>query len=178
MLEGVKLPANLWGEAVLTACYLWNWSTSCALPPSMTLYEMVNNCKPNLEHIRVFGSYCFACIPTELQVKLGPHSHTAIFLGYPEGTKGYYLYDISSGAFFVACDIIFDERMSSHEDSSDSDDRPNNTLAPTTTSSAPTLISPTQVATSPALLQIEAPPALPIVWWSTCIKVPTLAGQA
>jgi hypothetical protein len=24
MLEGVKLPANLWGEAVLTACYLWN----------------------------------------------------------------------------------------------------------------------------------------------------------
>jgi hypothetical protein len=102
MLESAGLPANLWGEAALTACYLWNRSTSVTLPPGITPFEVVNGRQPDLAHIRVFGSRCFARIPSELQVKLGPHSRKAIFLGYPEGTKGYRLRDQASGTFFVA----------------------------------------------------------------------------
>jgi hypothetical protein len=108
MLEAAGLPANLWGEAALTACYLWNRSTSSVLPPNTTPFELVNGRQPDLSHICVFGSCCFTHIPTKLQVKLRPHLRQAIFLGYPEGTKGYCLCDIN-GAFFVARDVIFNE---------------------------------------------------------------------
>lgn len=59
MLEGAQLPANLWGKVVLTACYLWNCSTSYILSLHVTPYELVNYQQPDLAHIRVFGSYCF-----------------------------------------------------------------------------------------------------------------------
>ena len=58
MLEAAGLPSTLWGEAVLTAAYLWNHTESAALPPGKTPYEMVNNKKPDLSHLRVFGSRC------------------------------------------------------------------------------------------------------------------------
>ncbi|KIK35815.1 hypothetical protein CY34DRAFT_95436, partial [Suillus luteus UH-Slu-Lm8-n1] len=53
--------------------------------------------KPDLSHIRMWGARCFARVPTELQVKLGPHSHPVYFMGYPDGTKGYRLRDRDSG---------------------------------------------------------------------------------
>ena len=56
MLEAAGLPLTLWGEAVLTAAYLWNRTKSTALPPGKTPYEMVNNRKPDLTHLRVFRS--------------------------------------------------------------------------------------------------------------------------
>lgn len=71
MLEAAGLPLILWGEAVLTTAYLWNWTESMALPPGMTLYTLVNGKKLDLSHLHVFGSHCWACIPTELQSKLG-----------------------------------------------------------------------------------------------------------
>jgi hypothetical protein len=91
MLETAQLPATFWGEAALTACYLWNRSESSVLPPGKTPYELVNKRQPDLSHLCVFGARCFAHIPSELQSKLGPHSRHAIFLGYPEGVKGYRL---------------------------------------------------------------------------------------
>ena len=75
MLEATGLPLTLWGEAVLTAAYLWNRTESVALLPGMTSYEVVNGKKPDLSHLRVFGARCWARIPTELQSKFGPKSH-------------------------------------------------------------------------------------------------------
>ena len=128
LLETARLPATLWGKAVLTVCYLWNRSESQALPSGTTPYEVVNGKQPDLSHLHVFGSYCFTCIPTEIQSKLGPHSCEAIFMGYPDGTKGYRLCDKLTGTFFVARNVIFDENLPSvmyHSDSDDeSDDAP------------------------------------------------------
>ena len=74
MLEATGLPLTLWGEAVLTAAYLWNRTESVALPPGMTPYKVVNGKKPDLSHLHVFGARCWARIPTELQSKFGPKS--------------------------------------------------------------------------------------------------------
>ncbi|KAG2065544.1 hypothetical protein BDR04DRAFT_1032406, partial [Suillus decipiens] len=62
-----------------------------AIPPGTMPYEIVNGKQPDLEHLHMFSTCCFAHIPLELQPKLGPHSCQAIFLGYPDGTKGYCL---------------------------------------------------------------------------------------
>ncbi|KAF9221246.1 hypothetical protein BS17DRAFT_658279, partial [Gyrodon lividus] len=74
MLEHAHLPRTLWGEAVLTVGYLFNRMESCVLPPGKMPYEMQHRVQPNLSHLRMVSARCFACIPPELQVKLGPHS--------------------------------------------------------------------------------------------------------
>jgi hypothetical protein len=49
-------------------------------------------------------------------------------MGYPDGVKGYRVRDISTGAFFVARDVEFDEASPDHVNSdSDSD----NNMSPT-----------------------------------------------
>jgi len=60
MLDHAHLPWSLWGEAALTAAYLFNQSESCALPPGKTPYEMLNKSQLTLAHLRVFGARCFA----------------------------------------------------------------------------------------------------------------------
>ncbi|KAG2747614.1 hypothetical protein P692DRAFT_20736198 [Suillus brevipes Sb2] len=143
MLETTQLPATFWGEAALTACYLWNRSESNVLPSGKTpahsahllpLLPISSWC--SLLFYSVCGAHCFARIPAELQLKLSPHSCHAIFLGYPEGVKGYCHRDKDTGAFFTARDVIFDENFPSitHSHDSDSDDEvvdtpPSHTLA-------------------------------------------------
>ena len=56
MLQAAKLLTSLWGEAVLTATYLWNHTESVSLPPGVTPFELVNGHKPNISHLHVFGS--------------------------------------------------------------------------------------------------------------------------
>lgn len=111
MLDFARLPGSLWGEAALTACYLFNWTESHALPPGKTPCEMVHGVQPNLSHIRIFGARCFARIPTELQQKLGHRSREGIFMGYPPGVKAWRYRDVATGAFFNSHDIIFDESL-------------------------------------------------------------------
>src|SRR6267154_3555460 len=58
MLDFACLSRSLWGEAVLTAGYLFNRSESCTLPPGKTPYEMLHGVQPDFSHLRVFGARC------------------------------------------------------------------------------------------------------------------------
>ena len=161
MLEAAGLPSTLWGEAVLTAAYLWNRTESAALPPGKTPYEMVNNRKPDLSHLRVFGSQCWACVPTELQSKLGPKSRRAIFMGYPEGVKGYCLRDSSTGAFFVARDVIFDKDLLGNV--TDDDEEEESVAPPTPSTATPQAVAALVPGTPAALIPIPATAASPLI---------------
>lgn len=171
MLQTANLPSNLWGEAALTICYLWNRTESSTLPAGITPYEILNGRKPDLSHLRVWGARCFARIPSELQVKLGPHSRHAFFMGYPEGTKAYRLRDRDTGTFFTARDVQFDENMPSvtHSSGSDSDSGEDND-----TRTLPPL--PSLPPASPA--QSTSPTAAVDPRRSSRPRVPTKAGQA
>ena len=147
MLNAAKLPPSLWGEAVLTAVYLWNCTESVSLPPGVTPFEMVNGRKPDLLHIRVFGSRCWARIPTELQTKLGPHTRCGIFMGYPEGVKGYRVRDAISKVFFVARDIEFDENVPGFRSSTDSDSKDNKEVSTPKSSPSSSPTTPTETNT-------------------------------
>jgi hypothetical protein len=74
MLDFTCLPPSLWGEAALTACYLFNQTKLHTLPAGKTPYEMLHKVQPNLSHLHIFGACCFTHIPPELQEKLGPCS--------------------------------------------------------------------------------------------------------
>ena len=108
MLYHAKLPLEFWAEAVNTAVYIRNRSPTTSLNYG-TPYECWFGSKPDVSHMRVFGSQCFVHIPDDQRRKLDAKSYRGIFVGYPEGTKGYKIYNVASGKFTRTRNVVFDE---------------------------------------------------------------------
>ena len=109
MLSQSNMPMEFWAEAVNTAVYLRNRSPTTSLN-AITPYEALFNCKPDVSHLRVFGCRAFVHIPKEQRKKFEEKSRKSVFVGYPDGTKGYKLYDLKSRRFIRSRDVIFVEK--------------------------------------------------------------------
>ena len=81
MLHDKGLSHNFWGEAAHTVVYFLNRCPTKALG-KVTPFEMFNGRKPDIEHLRVFGSVCYSLIPSNLRHKLEETSAKGIFIGY------------------------------------------------------------------------------------------------
>ena len=87
MLLPTGLSKRFWGEALMTATYLINRSP--CVPLGGKCPEVVfSNKSLNLNHLRVFGCAAFAHHAGD---KLDSRSKKCVFLGYPEGVRGYRL---------------------------------------------------------------------------------------
>ena len=71
-----------------------------------------------MSHFRIFGSRAWAHIPTDKRKALEPQSVECIFVGYPEGVKGYRLLDSHTEKFILARSVKFEEE-SLHDFSED-----------------------------------------------------------
>ena len=80
----------------------------------VTPYESWYGYKPKVKHLQVFGSICYALVPTKKRTKLDSRSIKCIFIGYFDQKKGYRL--LSDGKFIVSRDVIFDETESAISD--------------------------------------------------------------
>jgi len=65
MLVTAQLPMTYWGEAALTAAYLQNLTSTRTLPTGITPFEVFFGRKPDVSHLRVWGTRCFAMVPEE-----------------------------------------------------------------------------------------------------------------
>ena len=110
MIQVAGLPLRFWQEAVATACYLQNRSPHKILG-LQTPYSLWFKHKPNLGHLRVFGSIAYSHVPADKRKKLDPHTRKCIFTGYGEssGVKAYKLFDPHTRKFFYSRSVIFDE---------------------------------------------------------------------
>ena len=108
MLILSKCPLYLWAEAVCTAVYLHNRSPTVALD-GKTPYECWHGEKPDVSVLKVFGCVCHYQIPSELRKKLDPPSRKAVFVGYPEDTKGYKIFDPELKKFYRSRNVNFFE---------------------------------------------------------------------
>jgi hypothetical protein len=95
MLHAKSLPQRLWAEALNCATYIQNRSPHRSVKDK-TPYEAWSGLKPEVTHFRIFGSRAWAQIPSEKRKALDPQSTECIFVGYPDGVKGYRLIDLSS----------------------------------------------------------------------------------
>ena len=111
MLVAAQLPLTYWGEAALTAGYLFNLTVTSTLPSGVTPFEMFYGRKPDVSHLRVWGVRCFAHVPVELQGKLGVKSRECLFMGYPPSQRGYRVRDVQTHQFFTSGSVIFDENI-------------------------------------------------------------------
>lgn len=89
MLLNAHLPNDLWGGAILTACYVLNRVPSKSI--ETTPYEIWYGRKPNLDYFKVWGLYKF---PDPQRTKLGPRDIKSIFVGYAQDSKAYRLLDL------------------------------------------------------------------------------------
>lgn len=105
LLFDSKLPKSFWAEAANTAVYLKNRSPTSGL--EVTPEEAWSGKKPDMSHLRVFGSRVMHQIPKQKRRKLDPKSEECIFTGYGTKTKGYRLYSPQSQTFFFGRNVIF-----------------------------------------------------------------------
>jgi hypothetical protein len=100
MLHAKSLPQRLWAEALNCETYIQNRSPHRYVKDK-TPYEAWSGLKPEVTHFHIFGSRAWAQIPSEKRKALDPQRTECIFVGYPDGVKGYRLIDISSDRLII-----------------------------------------------------------------------------
>jgi hypothetical protein len=102
------LPSSFWAEAVNTANYLRNRCPSKSLN-GKTPYEMWTGKKPNLKHLRIFGSKVFCLNRSPGKGKLTCRSKEGILVGYSEESKAYRIWVPEERKVEISRDVKFME---------------------------------------------------------------------
>jgi Integrase core domain len=113
MLKHMNCDKVFWAEAVTTACYIKNRVTTTGLPNNTTPHEIWIGKKPDVGHLRAFGSKCWYTISKENIVD--DRTSEAIMIGYPKNTKGYKLWDLKTQKVIISRDVLFEEEKQSTE---------------------------------------------------------------
>lgn len=109
MMNAKGLPQTLWAEASNTAVYLMNRAGSGQ--NNVTPYELWIKAKPNLDHIRIFGSEAYVNIPKQLTTKFDARAKRMLLVGYDGDSSNYRLYDPVSKKVTVSRDVVFNEQV-------------------------------------------------------------------
>lgn len=107
MLKGVDFPKELRVEAVSATAYLLNRFPTKKLK-NITPKESWFGFKPNMSHLKVFGSITYIHVPDQLRKKIDDKGEQMILVGY-HSTGGYKLYDTVNKRIVIIRDVIFDE---------------------------------------------------------------------
>ena len=123
LMQDSGVPKELWAEACNTAAYIKNRSSHAALK-GLTPEERWSGRKPNLNHLRVFGSRAFVFVPKVNRKRWDATSTELVMIGYSETTKGYRLLDPQTMNVKLARDVVFVEdqmffKQGSHERNDD-----------------------------------------------------------
>ncbi|CAH2104034.1 unnamed protein product [Euphydryas editha] len=106
LLFDAQFDKQLWAEAVNTAVYLKNRSPVASLDKNTTPYEMWTGSKPNLSHLRVFGSPVMVHVPKERRKKWDKKAQKMYLVGYPDNVKGFRLYHSESRKITISRDVV------------------------------------------------------------------------
>lgn len=112
MLLASGLDHKFWNEAILTANYLKNRASTNAVGrqfTNKTPAEIWFGCKPDLSHLRIFGSECFNHIPQNNRSKLDARSTKCLMIGYAASMGSYRLWDVERNKLIIGRHVTFNE---------------------------------------------------------------------
>ncbi|GJV36375.1 retrovirus-related pol polyprotein from transposon TNT 1-94 [Tanacetum coccineum] len=120
MLSASKLPLSFWAEAVATACYTQNRSIIISTH-GKTAYHIINDRKPSIKHLYIFGCICYITRDGENLDKMKEKGDPCVMVGYSTQSKGYRVYNKRTRLIVESIHIKFDEikEMMSDHNSSD-----------------------------------------------------------
>jgi len=112
MMRHKDVDQDLWADAIKTSVYIKNRVTSQALLVGKTPHGLWTGNKPNVSHMRVFGSTCWVVLhKSHIDGKFGDKAAKGIFVGYPDGSKAYKVI-LDDGKFGKARSVVFSENTS------------------------------------------------------------------
>ncbi|QRW04713.1 Pol polyprotein/retrotransposon [Ceratobasidium sp. AG-Ba] len=119
LLQESGMSWGWWGEAAVTATYLYNRIPHSALPGHVSPLSYWSNKSISITHIRVFGSKCFAIDTDKNRKKSAPRAVECRLLGYDVPSKAYRLQVKGSTKIIRSRDVVFHTTLErSGEDSS------------------------------------------------------------
>ncbi|GJW91994.1 retrovirus-related pol polyprotein from transposon TNT 1-94, partial [Tanacetum coccineum] len=108
MLIFSKAPLFLWAEAINTTCYTQNRSL-IRLRYNKTPYELMQDKKPDLSFLHVFGSLCYPTNDHEDLGKFDAKADIGIFVGYAPAKKAFRIYNRRTRIISETIHVTFDE---------------------------------------------------------------------
>ncbi len=116
MLIDADLHDFFWPFAVLTATHIKQRVPHASLPPHTTPFELWYKRRPNLSHLRPFGTHCTAHIISDCLSKFNAQGESGRFLGYARDAKGYLIWvpnqANNGGTLKVRRDVVFNDTCS------------------------------------------------------------------
>ena len=109
MLEESRLPPSFLGQAVAAYVHIWNRCSTTSLT-SKTPYELWHRKKPDVSHLRVWGCTAYVHIQKDKRIGIGSHMEKCVFIGYPDGYKGWMFYNPTTKRTVISERAEFDER--------------------------------------------------------------------
>ena len=106
-----SIDVKLWTETVNTACYVLN-RVILQQSETRTPFEKWFNRKPEIKHLRVFGTQAFINIPKEKRKKFDPKSKKVIVVGYDGESSNYRLWDNKANRIYISSNVDFNENSS------------------------------------------------------------------
>ena len=91
MLHDQGLPIHLWAEACNTVVYVKNHCPHRVLGMS-TPEEAFSGTKPDISHLKIFGSPVYIHVMKDARKKLEPIAEVGIFVGYTDTPHNYRVY--------------------------------------------------------------------------------------
>ena len=107
MLNGANMDNSFWADALIHAVYLKNRLPQKAI--NMTQFEKLHGHKPNLHHLRVFGSRIIVKNPGQCSGKLNCHISEGSFLHYAGTNRNIHYFDHLTQNKRAARHVKFDE---------------------------------------------------------------------
>ncbi|GKD66653.1 retrovirus-related pol polyprotein from transposon TNT 1-94 [Tanacetum coccineum] len=98
----------LWAEAIATACYTQNRSI-IHHRFDKTPYELINNRKPDISFLYVFGALCYPKNDHEDIGKLGAKDDIGFLIGYSTNFVAYKVYNRRTKKIIETMNVTFDE---------------------------------------------------------------------
>ncbi|GJT49081.1 retrovirus-related pol polyprotein from transposon TNT 1-94 [Tanacetum coccineum] len=108
MLSAFKLPLCFWAEVIATACYTQNRSIIILTHEKMA-YHIINDRKPSIKHLHIFGCTCYLTRDSENLDKMKEIGDPCILVGYSTQSKGYRVYNKRTRLIVESIHLRFDE---------------------------------------------------------------------
>lgn len=105
-----KIFFSFWDDCISIATHNVN-RTPSPIIKHHSPYELLYDTCPNYDKLKVFGCLAYAATIPHPRSKFLPRANPCVFIGCPNGVKGYKLYNIDTKTIIISRYVVFNETI-------------------------------------------------------------------